>query len=205
MNNKLYFHLSQSEESKELKARICMNDKILNDYIPSVTNRYKHIIGVVRQMKHLLDRIDIADKLKPLLIQTAYLHDIGYCDRLNATNFHPLDGAIFAQNHGFPKPVVAAVLFHSGAYESAKKARRDLVSIYDANITLLVDTDWLFIDLVTYCDLHTAPNGEKITFDERIQDIVQRYGENHDVSRFMVGNHKNFKKTIQRVEKQIIV
>ncbi|MGA8943453.1 MAG: HDIG domain-containing metalloprotein [Thermoactinomyces sp.] len=201
MNNKPYLRLIQSE----LKAKICMNDKILNDYIPSGTNRYKHILGVVRHMKHLLDRINIADKLKPLLIQAAYLHDIGYSNRLNATNFHPFDGAVFAQNHGFPKPVVAAVLFHSGACESAKKTGSDLVSVYELNTPLLDDTDWLFIDLVTYCDLHTAPTGENITFDERIQEIIQRYGESHEVSRFMVGNRKNFKKTIQRVEKQIIV
>ncbi|MBA4603287.1 HD domain-containing protein [Thermoactinomyces mirandus] len=203
MNDKFYLCLNQAGESKELKARIRMNDKILNEYIPSETNRYQHILGVADRMKQLLEQITVNETDKRLLIQAAYLHDIGYSDRLNKHHFHPLDGAIFAQQMNFPKPVIAAVLFHSGAYESVKETRNDLFPTYSLNDDLLDKTDHLFIDLVTYCDLHTSPLGKEIPFEERIQDIVDRYGEHHEVSQSMIKNMTNFKKTIQRVEKLI--
>ncbi len=204
MNDKLYLRLNQTGESKKLEAQIRMNDKILNEYIPSNTNRYKHILGVVDRMEQLLEQITVYENYKPLLIQSAYLHDIGYSDRLNKHRFHPLDGAIFAQQMGFPKAVIAAVLFHSGACESAKETRNDLFPTYSLNYDWLDKTDHLFIDLVTYCDLHTSPIGKVITFEERIQEIVDRYGEQHEVSQSMIKNMTNFKKSIQRVEKLAI-
>jgi hypothetical protein len=186
-------------EPKGVK-KIVIDENLLGQYLPQRENRYKHILGVVERMKECLNQIHIDESLKPQLIQAAYLHDIGYSTKLNVHHFHPLDGAIFAQSAGFSKPVIAAVLFHSGAYESVKATRPDLDSIYTHNNQLLDEQDQLFIRLVTYCDLHTSPTGEKISFEERIRDIVNRYGEEHEVSQFMLGNRTNFLETICWVE-----
>lgn len=188
-------------ETNHSSTEANIDEQVLAQYISPNENRYQHILGVVERMKELLERIQIDGTLKPLLLQTAYLHDIGYSDRLNHYNFHPLDGAVYAKTCGFPKPVIAAVLFHSGAYESVKQTRTDLVPIYVENEQWLDETDRLFIDLITYCDLHTSPVGKKISVKERIDDIVERYGEDHEVSQFMLGNLVNFKHTIERVER----
>jgi hypothetical protein len=177
--------------------------KKLAEYLTPEENRYHHILGVVRNMEELLPKLDLNEEVKKELIQAAFLHDIGYNPELNKNNFHPLDGAIFAQQSGFSKPVIAAILFHSEAYETVKKARTDLLDIYETNKPLLDEQDRLFIDLITYCDVQTSPQGEKISLEERVQDVVNRYGEDHLVSQMMIFCKPKYQNTIERVNKWI--
>jgi putative nucleotidyltransferase with HDIG domain len=177
--------------------------KKLAEYLSPEENRYHHILGVVRHMQTILPRLGLEQETKELLIQSAYLHDVGYSQQLNQYNFHPLDGAVFAQQAGFPKPVIAAVLFHSEAIETVEESRNDLLPIYSLNQKLLDEQDWLFIDLVTYCDVQTSPKGEKVSLDERVRDVVERYGENHPVSQMMIFCKPKYQNTIERVNKWI--
>lgn len=170
----------------------------LANYLAPETQRYQHILGVVRCMETLLAQLDIDHERKSLLLQACYLHDIGYSDQLNHYRYHPLDGAIFAKDQGFPKPVIAAVLFHSCAYESALKTSQELKLIYQENDPLLDHEDRLFIDLVTFCDLHTSSTGEKTTLDKRVQDVVRRYGESHPVSQMMLENKPTYEEIVRR-------
>ncbi len=50
---------------------------------------------------------------------------------------------------------------------------------------LCYDVDRMFIDLVSYCDLYTSATGERVTLQERMDDVVLRYGEDHEVSQLM--------------------
>ncbi|SFJ71512.1 HD domain-containing protein [Thermoflavimicrobium dichotomicum] len=202
-NEELDAHPVRLLDIRNVEAKSLIDEKVLAEYISPSTNRYQHILGVVQQMKQLVNRLNLEERLKPLFIQSAYLHDIGYSEKLNVHHFHPVDGAIFAHQQDFPKPVVAAVLFHSGAYQSVKRTRPDLVPLYSYNGQWLDETDRLFIDLITYCDLHTSPLGKKISVKERIDDIIQRYGEKHEVSQSMIENLVHFQQTVQRVEKLI--
>lgn len=180
------------------KPTIEMNADRLSEYLSPKLNRYHHVLGVVDRMKELIERINLPYEWKPLLIQTAYLHDVGYCEQLNQYNFHPLDGAIFTQEMGFPKPVVSAVLFHSDAYTSVKHTRPDLLETYSFNQSLLDETDHLFIELITYCDIQTSPMGEKITLEERVQDVIRRYGEDHEVSHMMLSSQPYYQKIVDK-------
>ncbi|QCV56729.1 HD domain-containing protein [Thermoactinomyces vulgaris] len=175
----------------------------LAGYLSPEENRYHHILGVVRGMQEILPRLELEQETKAQLIQAAYLHDVGYSKQLNQYNFHPLDGAVFAQQSGFSKPVIAAILFHSEAYETVKKARTDLLNIYETNKQLLDEQDRLFIDLITYCDVQTSPQGEKISLDKRVQDVVNRYGEDHPVSQMMIFCKPKYQNTIDRVNQWI--
>ena len=38
-------------------------------------------------------------------------------------------------------------------------------------------------DALVFCDLTTGPRGESLSFDERISDIYERYGPDHEVTR----------------------
>jgi hypothetical protein len=171
----------------------------LSNFLPSHSPRFQHILGVVRCMKLLLPRLDIPNPWKPALLSACYLHDIGYSPNLRQFQFHPLDGAIFAHEHGFSKPVVAAILFHSCAFEQVQQTRPDLIEVYKINEPLLDKQDLYFIDLVTYCDLHTSSTGQLITFPERVKEVVERYGEDHEVSKLMVENRPYYEKIIARV------
>jgi hypothetical protein len=118
---------------------------------------------------------------------------------LSQYQFHPLDGAIFAYQKGFSKPVIAAVLFHSCAFEQVQQTRPDLMDIYQENFSLLNSQDQFFIDQVTFCDLHTSSTGQDITFPERLQEVIDRYGSNHEVSKLMLANRPLYEKIIERV------
>jgi hypothetical protein len=43
--------------------------------------------------------------------------------------------------------------------------------------------DSVTYDALVFCDLTTGPRGESLSFDERVRDIYDRYGPNHEVSR----------------------
>ncbi|RAL26726.1 HD domain-containing protein [Thermoflavimicrobium daqui] len=175
--------------------------KWLSQFIPTESARYQHILGVVQYMENLLPRLNVPYDWKPLLLQACYLHDIGYSPNFIKYDFHPLDGAIFASKKGFLKPVVASILFHSCAFEMVKKTRNDLIELYEINYTLLDQLDLLFIDLVTFCDLHTSSTGQPITFQDRVQDVLDRYGPHHEVSKLMLANRPYYEMTIRNVNR----
>lgn len=176
-----------------------IDEKWLTQYLDPALPRYHHILGVVNQMENLLPQLSIPEEWQLQLLQACYLHDVGYSPKLKIYDYHQIDGAIFTQKNGFPKPIIAAVLFHSCAYEGAIPSRSDLLDIYKQNQALLDEQDRLFIDLVSYCDLHTSATGKPTTLLERIHDVIKRYGPDHEVSMIMVGNTHHFQKIIKRV------
>lgn len=176
--------------------------KLADYYDPSVA-RYHHILGVVCNMESLLPQINIPNEWKSLLIQTCYLHDIGYSSKLNHYHYHQLDGAIFAAKQNYPKCVIATILFHSCAYEGVLYSRPDLQKVYETHLAQLDDQDRLFIDLVSYCDLHTSAAGERTTLEQRVRNVAERYGQAHEVSKIMFANVPHFQAIIRRVTKLI--
>lgn len=184
----------------QTKPKEVFNSSHLANYLPKSSKRYQHTLGVVRAMKNLLPHLSIPADWKPLLIQASYLHDIGYSSKLFQYEFHPLDGAIFAAQQNFPKPVVAAVLFHTCAFELAKEGMHPQIKFfYLKHLPLLDSQDRQFIDWVTYCDLHTSPTGEKVTLQERLDEILHRYGPQHRVSQIMHKNKGDYEELIDRV------
>jgi hypothetical protein len=111
-----------------------------------------------------------------VLTAAAYLHDIGYASELAATGFHPLDGARFVRDQGFPE-LAMLVAHHTGARnEAALRGVDDLLREFPYE-------DLLLLRALTYCDLTTGPEGSRTTVDERVTEIQTRYGSDHVVSR----------------------
>lgn len=54
--------------------------------------------------------------------------------------------------------------------------REVLLSEFDAE-------DSATYDALVFCDMTTGPTGEGLSFDERVSDIYERYGPDHEVSR----------------------
>jgi len=131
-------------------------------------DRWEHVQGVANRAMEIATVLDKADQ--SYLIAAAYLHDIGYAPSLHRTGLHQLDGALYASTLGDTR-LTALVAHHSEArFEIRLRGFASDLAAYEREESPTVDA-------LTYCDLTTGPVGQAMTFDERISEVVQRYGE----------------------------
>ena len=147
----------------------------LADVLP---RRWSHVQGVARQAR-TLRAISRADH--ELLGAAAILHDVGYAPELVRTGFHPLDGAVYLAEIDAPERLVHLVAHHSfAAHEAALRGLSEELSCF-------CDEGGVIRDALWYCDLTTSPDGDgdEVRVRERLQEIQQRYGATHLVTRFI--------------------
>ncbi len=139
-------------------------------------NRWRHVRQVAEQARQVAKAVPPADR--DLLVAAAYLHDVGYAPALAVTGFHPLDGARWVRDHGPGGRLARLVAHHSCAiYEAQVRGFLDvLVAEFEPEESATYDA-------LVFCDMATGPTGKTVTFEERIEDIYERYGPDHEVSR----------------------
>ncbi|MFF5485219.1 HD domain-containing protein [Streptomyces virginiae] len=148
----------------------------LGDALP---RRWAHSQGVAARAAEVGQ---ILGKDADLLVAAATLHDVGYAPRLAATGFHPLDGARFLRDaHGADERLVRLVANHSFALLEAEE--RGLWEELAAEFPLLEEP--LLVDALVYCDMRTTPDGRRTTAQERVAEILGRYGADSIVGRFI--------------------
>jgi HD domain len=104
------------------------------------------------------------------LIAAAYLHDIGYAPDLQWTGLHQLDGAHYIRALGAER-LACLVAHHSEArFEVQLRGFGDELAAYKREESRISDA-------LTYCDLTTGPTGLPMTFEDRITEVQERYGE----------------------------
>jgi putative nucleotidyltransferase with HDIG domain len=141
-----------------------------------------------------------AESLRPvlgedadLLVAAAWLHDIGYAPDVQDTGFHPLDGARYLRSLGAASRVCGLVANHSGAtYEAGLRGLADEFAEFPDESSLARDGVW-------YCDMTTSPVGLPVTFDARLAEIRERYGEDHSVPRAITAASGEIRTAIARV------
>lgn len=127
----------------------------------------------------------------------AMLHDVGYAPRLAVTGFHPLDGARFLRDeHGADERLVRLVANHSFALLEAEE--RGLATDLATEFPLLDSP--LLVDALVYCDMTTTPDGGRTTAQERIAEIVSRYGADSVVGRFIRRASPEIFSSVERTE-----
>ncbi len=145
----------------------------------TLPRRWSHSQGVARQAERL------APALGPdaaLLAAAAVLHDVGYAPRLATTGFHPLDGARFLRDsHHADERLIQLVANHSFALLEAEE--RGLRLFLELEFPLLEDQR--LVDALVYCDMTTTPDGELTSSEQRVAEIVGRYGGDSIVGRFI--------------------
>jgi hypothetical protein len=143
-------------------------------FLDGLPRRWSHTCGVARAADDIAYIFEPADR--PVLRAAAYLHDIGYSADLVASGFHPLDGAAWLQRAGYPR-LAGLIAHHSGARHEARLRglAADLASYLEERSELS--------DALAYCDLTTGPDGQPMTYLERLTEIADRYGAGHLVSR----------------------
>ncbi|MBU3063147.1 HD domain-containing protein [Nocardia sp. NEAU-G5] len=153
----------------------------------SLPRRWAHSQGVARAVE-TLEPSAAGDA--DLLVASALLHDIGYAPAIVMTGFHPLDGARFLRDeHQADDRLVRLVANHTFAVLEAEE--RGLRAELEAEFPILEDQ--FLVDALMYADMTTTPDGEPTTPAARIAEIVDRYGPDTVVGRF-----------IQRAEPEIL-
>lgn len=163
----------------------------LSEVLP---RRWDHCRGVARRASGLA-RIVGTDS--DLLTAAALLHDVGYAPRLVVTGFHPLNGARFLRDeHRADERLVRLVANHSFALLEAEERR--LRDELEAEFPLLDEP--LLVDALVYCDMTTTPDGRRTTAQERVTEIVSRYGADSVVGRFIRRAAPEVFSAVERVE-----
>lgn len=161
--------------------------------------RWAHSLGVARRAD---DVGRILGEESSLLVAAATLHDVGYAPRLATTGFHPLDGAQFLRDeHGADERLVRLVANHSFALLEAEE--RGLREVLEAEFPLLEEP--LLVDALVYCDMTTSPFGEPTTAQERVAEIVGRYGADSVVGRFIRRASPEIFAAVERVDAALAV
>jgi putative nucleotidyltransferase with HDIG domain len=149
--------------------------KLLEDPLPP---RWAHVQGVAAQARSLAPMLgDDAD----LLEAAAYLHDIGYAPDLAKTGFHPLDGARYLRDveHADPR-LCNLVAHHSCAgIEAEERGLADDLAREFPKVGAVLE------DALAYCDMTTTPTGHVVSVQDRLSEIIDRYGPGNIVTRFI--------------------
>ncbi|MGF9891459.1 hypothetical protein ABEX78_22610 [Priestia megaterium] len=176
------------------------NEGSLKLYFKPYSQLYRNTQGVVEEMSLLIDQIELSNNDKLELIELAYLHKIGFSPKTLKTGFEPLDGALYCKEKNYPLEIVSAVMFYSGAFEIVKRNFPDLMNVYLEHKYSMTSKTELYIDLLTYCDLHRSYSGLKLTFTEKLKEISYYYGEDHNLVNTLKSLENTYNDIIKRVE-----
>lgn len=159
--------------------------------------RWTHVQAVAARARELSAALFASAHESDVFVAAAYLHDVGYAPSLAITGFHPLDGARFVRDAGWPE-VAAVVAQHTGARNEAQLRGIDLAGEFPFEDSFLYRA-------VSYCDLTTGPDGVRTAVDDRVAEIRQRYGDAHVVSRAILMGVPEFKAVEAEIESLVSV
>lgn len=169
-------------------------ESLLSEPLP---RRWAHSLGVAKRAQTLRPILrDEADTMEA----AAVLHDIGYSPRVATTGFHPLDGARFLRDQKGADPrVINLVANHSCALLEAEERglREELEKEFPLEPSHLVDA-------LIYCDMTTTPDGEPTSSEDRVSEIVGRYGPDTIVGRFIQRAAPEIHAAVQRVDQRLV-
>ncbi|PWJ48826.1 metal dependent phosphohydrolase [Quadrisphaera granulorum] len=134
-------------------------------------SRWRHTQAVAARAFEAADAV--APEQVNLLLAAAWLHDIGYAPAIAHTGFHPVDGAVHLQRSLWPPAVAGLVAHHSGARFVAA------VSQLQHHLEPFARPGYWsgpVADALTWADQTTAPDGQRVTVRERLDEVIQRHG-----------------------------
>lgn len=161
--------------------------------------------GLPTRLSHVTAVAQVAADISPqlgvnaeVIVSAGWLHDIGYGPSLCATGFHPLDGARFLRDEGVDSRVVNLVAHHSHAVIEARERglENELVDEFPLDPSLPHAA-------LCFCDMTTGPRGQRMTVEERLAEIRERYGPSDVVTRFIERAEPSIVATVKQVEEQL--
>jgi HD superfamily phosphodiesterase len=158
--------------------------------------RWAHTQGVAAQAWTLKS---ILGKDADLLAAAAWLHDIGYAPDLVDTGFHPLDGARYLGDTPQANELLCRlVAHHSCAVIEAAQRGLDRTLLRE-----FAPIDGELADALTYCDMTTGPDGQRMSIEQRLEEIRSRYAPDHPVSRTLDYTAPELTRAVRRVQRRL--
>ncbi|GAA0577108.1 HDIG domain-containing protein [Paractinoplanes ferrugineus] len=138
--------------------------------------RWSHSQGVGRKAESVAALVGDDG---PALVAASWLHDVGYSPDLVVTGMHQLDGARYLREVARADDLVCRlVAHHSCAFiEGRNRGLGDQLSDEFPPVGGVIS------DAITYADMTTTPDGEPIEVEQRLAEILDRYGPDHLVAR----------------------
>ena len=156
--------------------------------------RLRHILVVadrVRQSARDINELNPGTNIDETKAYCAALvHDIGYLEPLVVKGFHPVDGYLFLARSGFTE-LASLIVGHSTSPEES-----ELLGFG----TLRPSTE-LIADLITYWDMQVLPGGVIASYEERIQDILRRYGEETPIGQATIKARPRIQGIMERISR----
>lgn len=144
--------------------------------------RLDHSSQVAEQAQLAIEMLE--EPWKSALLPAAWLHDIGYNKNIGITKFHPLDGARYLRDEGWPLEICRLVAWHTNAEVEAEM--RDLGKALTNEFDMPPKEAR---ELLAWADLTSSPTGERCSPQERLDEILERYGSDTVVHRAIVEAH----------------
>jgi putative nucleotidyltransferase with HDIG domain len=168
---------------------------VAESLVKPLGRRWDHVQSVARRASELAPSVMTEER--ELLVAAAWLHDIGYSPQIGDTHFHPLDGARYLQDKGWPDRIVRLVAHHSGArFEAAERGLSDALQEFPFR-------DDPVLDALAMADLTTGPNGQRLSYDERIREILSRYEPDHPVHQAWTKAAPIMREAVERTEHRL--
>ncbi len=160
-------------------------------HLGHLDQRWRHTLGVVDRARELARILPPSEH--EFLVAAAYLHDIGYAPWFVRTGFHPLDGARYLQALGQER-LACLVAFHSGARAEAEERglARELAAFREENS--------LVARALTYCDLVTCPDGNRVSLEARLAHVAERYDAGSAVGQAVSCSAAGFREIVHEIE-----
>lgn len=165
------------------------------DLLAPLGNRWAHVQAVADQAGRVVPVVP-ADE-RDLLVAAAWLHDIGYAPALVVTGLHPLDGARHLEALGVDQRLCCLVAHHSGATFEAEERG------YAVELAAFEREDSPVMDALIYADMTTGPAGQRLTFEARIAEILERYSPGHPVHRAISRSRSTLAAVVERTARQL--
>jgi hypothetical protein len=133
-----------------------------------VGTRFAHSARVAGQAARVARLLD--PPWRSAVVDAAWLHDIGYSDRVASTGFHPLDGARWLRDRGWQSEVCRLVAWHTAASTEGvlRGLHGALAAEFDSPPTLAGAA-------LAWADVTSSPTGEPSKVADRLADILRRY------------------------------
>ena len=158
--------------------------------------RWAHTQGVAAQAFTLKP---ILGKDTDLLAAAAWLHDIGYAPDLVDTGFHPLDGARYLGDISQADELLCRlVAHHSCAVIEAAQRGLDRTLVRE-----FAPIDGELADALVYCDMTTGPDGQRMSVEQRLDEISSRYAPDHPVSQALAHTAPELTRAVRRIQHRL--
>ena len=164
--------------------------------LAGIGTRSVHVAGVATAAELASATVPAEDV--ELLVAAAWLHDIGYAPSLAVSGFHPLDGARYLRSIDAGERLCRLVANHTHAWVEAEA--RGLAGVLAEEFP----REWSSTaDALTYADLTTGPGGGRVSVEERLADIYQRYEPGHVVHESIRRAEPDLLRTAGRVAERL--